>query len=73
MDSFTAMIVERVTIAIRAGGPNADGLAEAIANDLTDLINEVDDEQGPANYAEDNYQAGWHGAMHALRERLGLA
>jgi hypothetical protein len=46
-------------------------LARRAAAALAPLIDELDNEQGPANFEEDNYEAGWHAALYELRKRLG--
>lgn len=47
-------------------------LAKVAAQALGPILDEVDDQQGPSNYEEDNFEAGWHAAIHELRQRLGL-
>lgn len=37
---------------------------------LRDLIDELDGQEGPSNYEEDNFEAGWHAALYDLRERV---
>ncbi len=72
--------IDIVANAIRTADGNqtmgAGQLAAVVLGALGPILDEIDDKEAAPNYTEDgggDYAAGWHGAMHALRGRLGLA
>ena len=62
-----------VTELCRAGVPDDEGRNRGEINldsvALDELLDQIDDEQGPANYEEDNFEAGWHAAVQVVRAR----
>src|SRR6478609_6790968 len=62
-----------IAAAIAAEGHSArtaDHMAQLAVRALLPLLDDVDEDQGPANFTEDNYEAGWHDATNELRVKL---